>query len=380
MNPDFPLLLQPLTIGSVTIPNRMMLSPMCQYSAKDGHATDWHLAHLAKFAAGGFGIVFVEATAVLAVGRMTHGDMGAWSDDHVPGLRRLADAIRAQGAVPAIQLGHSGRKGSTRRPWDGNVPLTQADRGSVEPPWQAESVGTDGLPGAWLPSRALDTHGIETVQRAFVDAAVRAVKAGYDIIEVHAAHGYLLHSFLSPLLNDRSDAYGGSLESRMRMVVEVVRGVRAVIGSNALFVRCSSIDGIEGGWSVDDTVKLARELVRAGADVIDCSSGGIAPLAPKRPGYQIPFAAKVRAEAGCKTVAVGLIFNGTQAEEALRAGHADIIAIAREALSNPNWALHAARELRDPQGFGRWPRQYAGSLSRRAEALRLANIEHPEVS
>jgi 2,4-dienoyl-CoA reductase-like NADH-dependent reductase (Old Yellow Enzyme family) len=356
---------------------------MCQYSAKDGHVTDWHLVHLGKFAQGGAGIVFVEATAVEARGRITHGDTGIWSDAHIDGLRRIADFVRSQGALPALQLAHAGRKASMARPWYGNGPLTADDAARGDKAWAIVAPADNPLDEGWLKPQPLSKAGLSEVRDAFVAAARRAEKAGFDVIEVHAAHGYLLHTFLSPISNLREDEYGGPRENRMRFPLEVIGAVRAAWPQGKpLFVRISSIDDVEGGWSLDDTIALAKELKKLGVDVIDCSSGGISGsataatrmLLPRVPGFQLPFAERVRREAGVPTMAVGLILTPQQAEEALAAGRADLIAVGREALYDPNWPLHAAQALGADANMERWPLQYGWWLTRRESLLRKLGV------
>jgi len=378
-----PLLFEPMSLRGVRAPNRVVVSPMCQYSARDGMADDWHFVHLGKFAQGGAGIVFVEATAVEARGRITHGDLGIWTDAHVPPLARIAAFLRAQGSVPAIQIAHAGRKAGMARPWYGNGPLTADDVARGDTPWGIVGPTADALDEGWpAPAPAGDVD-LAAIRDAFVAAAHRAHAAGFEILELHSAHGYLLHSFLSPVSNCRSDAYGGSLQNRMRFPLEVARAVRAAWPQDKpLFVRCSSIDDVEGGWSLEDTVAYGRELAQAGADVIDCSSGGISGSATaatktilrRVPGFQVGFAERVRRETGLKTMAVGLILTPRQAEDILREGRADLAAIGREALFNPNWPLHAALELGADPRFERWPRQYGWWLTRREAGLRREGI------
>ena len=372
-----PLLFQPLELRGVRLRNRVVVSPMCQYSAQDGHVTDWHLVHLGKFAQGGAGAVFVEASAVEKRGRITHGDTGIWEDAHVAGLKRICEFLKSQGAAPAIQLAHAGRKASMARPWYGNGPLTQADVDRGDSPWTTIAPTAAPIDTGWIVPRAMKEGDQQTVLNAFRSAARRAVAAGFDILEVHAAHGYLLHTFLSPLSNP------GPIESRMRFPLEVIAEVRkAWPAAKPLFVRCSSIDDVEGGWSLDDTVLFARKLKDAGVDVVDCSSGGIQGsataatkmLVQRVPGFQLPFAERVRKEAGIRTMAVGLILTAQQAEEALQAGRADLIAVGREALFDPNWPLHAAQALGvDPQ-FEQWPVQYGWWLTRRESLLRKLGV------
>ena len=377
-----PLLLSPVTVRGVTLRNRVVISPLCQYSAGDGMANDWHFAHLARFALGGAGAVFVEATAVHRDGRITHGDMGLWSDAHVAPLRRIADFLRAQGAVPAIQLGHAGRKASMQRPWHGNGPLDSSDRARGEEVWRIVAPSALAMDEGWLTPVELAHAEMAELREHFRRAALRAAAAGFDIVEVHGAHGYLLHSFLSPLSNRRNDAYGGDRAGRMRFPLEIAETVRAAWPQDKpVFFRVSSVDGIDGGWTLDDTVALARELKARDVDVVDCSSGGIAGSAtaariPRHPGFQVPFAERVRREAGIKTMAVGLILEPQQAEDVLQAGHADLIAIGRQALYEPNWPLHAERALGgDAADFERWPVQAGWWLERRERGLRALKAE-----
>jgi 2,4-dienoyl-CoA reductase-like NADH-dependent reductase (Old Yellow Enzyme family) len=372
------LLFSPLELRAVRLPNRVVISPMCQYSATDGFANDWHFAHLAKFAIGRAGLIFTEASAVEADGRITHGDLGIWCDDHIAPLQRITAFVKSQGAIPAIQLAHAGRKASMQRPWFGNGPLddTDARRGDVA--WQIVGPGANPLGPGWLTPHALTKPEMQRIRQSFVAAAARADRAGFEIAEVHGAHGYLLHSFLSPLTNPRTDEFGGSLENRMRFPLDAVAAVRASWPSaKPLFVRVSAIDDLEGGWSLDDSIAFATELKRLGVDVVDCSSGGALgsataaakPLTPRVPGFQLPFAEGIRAGAGIATMAVGLILDGHQAEAALQSGQADLIAVGREALNDPNWALHAARALGDDPRFEMWPEQYGWWLTRRQPLL-----------
>ena len=377
------LLFQPLELRGVRLRNRIVISPMCQYSAQDGHVTDWHLVHLGKLAQGGAGAVFVEATAVERRGRITHGDTGIWDDAHIAGLKRITDFVRAQGAAPALQLAHAGRKASMARPWYGNGPLTQADLDRGDRPWSIVAPSEQPIDSTWIAPRAFREGDFQTVLGAYRNAVRRAHAAGFDILEIHAAHGYLLHTFLSPLSNTRADAYGGSLENRMRFPLEVAAEVRkAWPAAKPLFVRVSSIDDVEGGWSLEDTLAFASALAGLGVDVIDCSSGGILgsataasrTLLPRVPGFQLPVSERVRKDTGTKTMAVGLILTAKQAEEALQAGRADLIAIGREALHDPNWPLHAAAALGVDPEFALWPQQYGWWLTRREQLLRKAGV------
>ena len=378
-----PILTSPFEIRGMTTRNRVVISPMCQYSAHDGHLDDWHAVHLGRFAIGGAGIVFTEATAVQKAGRITHGCPGLWSDSQIPGHARVAQFALRQGAIPAIQLGHAGRKGGMQRPWFGNGPLNDDDFARGDMPWTP--VGPSGIPVAdgWPVPHALTMEDIAHLIEDYVAAANRAVAAGYKIIEIHGAHGYLIHSFLSPLSNKREDAYGGDLAGRMRLALEVTEAVRAAIpGNMPLFFRTSAVDGVPEGWSLDDTVVLARALRDAGVDVMDCSSSGIAGAATaggqkRQPGFQVPYADRVRKDVGMPTMAVGLITHAEQAETILKNGQADLIAIGREALANPMWALDAARALGADTDFETWPEQSGWWLAVREKTSARYDPENP---
>jgi 2,4-dienoyl-CoA reductase-like NADH-dependent reductase (Old Yellow Enzyme family) len=377
-------LFSPLQLRGIGIRNRIVISPMCQYSAEGGYANDWHLVHAGKFAQGGAGIVFLEATAVLPDGRITHGDLGLWDDAQVPGFARIAAFVRAQGAVPAIQLGHAGRKSSMSRPWEGNGPLTPALIAAGSVPWQTIAPSAEPIGPGWMTPRPMDDADLERVRSAFDASARRAVVAGFDIAEIHAAHGYLLHSFLSPLSNRRTDRYGGDLEGRMRFPLEIAGIVREAWPANKpVFFRCSSVDNDAAGWSIDDSIVLARRLAALGIDVVDCSSGGIAgsatasATAPRGLGFQVPFAERIRRETGIGTMAVGLIIDPAQAQAVVAEGKADLVAIAREALHDPNWPVHAAAQLGADQTFGMWPKQYGWWLTRRESVLRELGVRPP---
>ena len=372
-----PLLFSPLSLRGVTLKNRVVISPMCQYSACDGIANDWHLVHLGQFATGGAGLVFCEAAAVEEHGRITHGDLGIWNDAHIAPLERVTDFIKANDAVPGIQLAHAGRKASMQRPWYGNAALNDADTARGDLAWNIVAPSAEPVAPGWLMPHELSVAEIKALVEQWKAATRRSHAAGFDVLEVHGAHGYLLHSFLSPLSNKRTDAYGGSFENRIRFALEIVDVVRGEWPDDKpLFFRTSSSDFSAEGWKIEDTVALARELKEHGVDVIDCSSGGIAGSATaapikRYPGFQVPFAEQVKKEASILTQAVGIILNGTQAEEVLQAGRADLIAIGREALYDPHWAAHAAHELgADPQ-FGLWPKQYGWWLNVRANTLQL---------
>jgi 2,4-dienoyl-CoA reductase-like NADH-dependent reductase (Old Yellow Enzyme family) len=373
-----PLLFTPIRLAGLTARNRVVVSPMCQYASHEGGPGDWHLVHLGKFALGGAGIVFCEETAVEARARKTHGCAGIYDARHVPMYRRITGFLREHGALPAMQLGHSGRKASCGPPWTGFRPLTDADAAAGRAPWR-------GVAPSAIPPREdapapleLDAAGIRAVLAAWREAALRTLEAGFDILEIHGAHGYLIHQFLSPLANRRRDGYGGDLAGRMRFALEVAETVRAAWPRDKpLFFRVSAVDGEGGAWTLEDTVALARGLKARGVDVMTCSSGGIdGPLnmaiVPRAPGYQVPYAARVRREAGIATCAVGLITEPAQAEAVLREGAADLIALARELLYNPNWPVHAARALGVPDYLDLLPPAYAWWLKRRARIRALA--------
>jgi 2,4-dienoyl-CoA reductase-like NADH-dependent reductase (Old Yellow Enzyme family) len=346
-------LFSPLTLRGVTLRNRIAVSPMCQYSAEDGFANDWHFAHLSARALGGAALILTEAAAVEARGRISPEDLGLWKDEHVTPLARINRFLRKQGAVPGIQLAHAGRKASTYRPW-------ATERGTVPPAaggWQSVGPSEEAFPGLEAP-RALSAGELPRIVQAFADAATRAVAAGFQVVELHAAHGYLLHSFLSPLTNARTDRYGGPFENRVRLLLEVTDAVRARLPETLpLFVRLSATDWVTGGWQVEDSVALARLLKARGVDLIDCSSGGAVPGAniPVGPGYQVPLAARVRREAGIATGAVGQITEPEHAEAIVGCGEADLVLLGRELLRDPFWPHRAAAALgADPF----WPPQY----------------------
>jgi len=346
-------LFEPLRLRDVTLRNRIGVSPMCQYWSQDGFASDWHLVHLGSRAVGGAGLVFVEAASVTPEGRITPQDLGIWDDRHVDMLSRIASFVKSQGAAAGMQIAHAGRKASTRRPWEGGGPL-RPDEGA----WTTLGPSATPFAPGYDTPHALDDAGIERLIESFVQAAERVERAGFDVLEVHAAHGYLLHTFLSPLSNLRDDEWGGSFDNRCRLLETVVTRVRAVWPDNKpLFVRVSATDWAEGGWTGDDTVALARRLQGRGVDVIDCSSGGAVPVAPPSigPGYQVPFAERVRKEAGIASAAVGLITDPAQADAIVREGRADLVLIARQMLREPSFAQRAAHVLGQPQPF---PPQY----------------------
>jgi 2,4-dienoyl-CoA reductase-like NADH-dependent reductase (Old Yellow Enzyme family) len=337
-------LFSPLRIRDVEFRNRIAVSPMCQYSSEDGFATDWHLTHLGSRAAGGAGLVVVEATAVEARGRISPADLGLWKDEHIPALARIAAFLKSQGATPGIQIAHAGRKASTHAPWiKGGSFIPESEGG-----WRTVAPSPIPFRETDTPPLELSRDDIRDIVDAFAAAARRALTAGFEVVEIHGAHGYLIHEFLSPLSNQRTDEYGGSFDNRLRFVTEVTEAVRRVWpASLPLLVRISATDWAEGGWNVDDSVELARRLRPLGVDLIDCSSGGLVPHAKIElgPGYQVPFAERVRREAGVPTGAVGMITEAHQADSIIREGRADLVLLARQFLRDPYFPLHAAKVL-----------------------------------
>ncbi len=373
IDPDIDLLC-PLAIRGVTLRNRIAVSPMCQYLARDGYADDWHLVHLGSRAVGGAGLVFTEATAVTPEGRITPGDLGLWDDKHIEPLARIARFLTRMGAVAGIQLAHAGRKGSCLRPWEGGARLTEREGG-----WPV--VAPSPLPFAEgePPPLPLDEIGIQKLIAAFAAAARRAVHAGFHLVEIHAAHGYLLHEFLSPLSNQRTDRYGGSRENRMRLVLEVAETLRRDLPADMpLFVRISATDWVEGGWDLDQSIVLARELQARGADLIDTSSGALVPRAsiPVGRNFQVPFAAAIRAQTDILTGAVGVITEAEQADQIITSGAADLVLLAREMLREPYWALKAQQLLGEEPD---WPLAY-GYAVRRPRKEPLRNTAHGPAS
>ena len=373
-------LFSPLTVRGMTLRNRTVVSPMCQYSARHGLANDWHLVHLGRFAQGGFGLVIVEATAVVPEGRISYGDLGLWNDEQIAPLRRIADFLHAHGTAAGIQLAHAGRKAATPIAWRHGFDETEEEKivnayenwTPVAPSAEAHAAAPYQVPVA------LDLEGIEAVKQAFVAATHRSQAAGFDMIDIHAAHGYLLHQFLSPLANRRADQYGGSRENRMRLVLEIAELVRAAWpAEKPIFTRLSVTDWRDDGWGVEDSIVLARELKALGIDVIDSSSGGFegGTIRPA-PLYQVPLAASIRREVDIPTMAVGLITEPADAEAVLQRGEADLIALARGALDDPNWPVHARHALGGADDtYDLWPlqarervRSMDRSLGRRAAA------------
>ena len=346
-------LLSPLTIKDITFRNRIAISPMCQYSAVDGFANDWHLAHYGSRAVGGTALIIQEATGVSPEARISPGDLGIYEEEHIDKLRQITSFIHQHGAIAGIQLAHAGRKAGCAKPWDGGKQLKENEGG-----WKTVSASALAFNPEDSAPEALDLNGINKVTDDFKVAAQRSLQAGYKLIEIHAAHGYLIHQFLSPLSNHRSDNYGGSFENRIRLLLEIVKAIQTVWPQNLpLFVRISSTDWAEGGWNVDEAVKLSSILKQNGVDLIDCSSGGLVPhqKIPLGPGYQVAFAERIKKETGILTGAVGLITEAQQAEDILEKGQADLILIARASLRDPYFALNAAKNLGDDI---EWPLQY----------------------
>lgn len=354
------LLFTPLQIKNITLKNRIAVSSMCQYSSEEGFASDWHLVHLGSRAIGGAGLIIQEASAISPEGRITSQDLGIWTDEHIPMLKRITDFIHANGSIAGIQLAHAGRKGSTLPPWEGGKQIPIAEGGY-------KTFAPSAIP--FLESNEapfeLDNEGIAKITADFKSAAQRSLKAGYKVIEVHAAHGYLIHQFLSPLSNQREDKYGGSFENRIRLLLEVITGIQQVWPSeNPLFVRISATDWATGGWTAEESVRLAAILKTNGVDLIDCSSGGLAAhqQIPVSAGYQVPFAEKIKNETGILTAAVGLITAAQFAEDILQEQQADLIFLARELLRDPYFPLHAAHQLHVDL---KWPVQYERAKPRK---------------
>ena len=370
------ILFSPYELRGVRFPNRVVISPMQMYLAHDGVANDWHFQHLAKYAVARAGCVFTEVLCVEPLGRNTHWDLGIWNDEQVPPLVRIREFVESCGTVAAAQIGHCGGKASRQRPFDGHGPLGDLDAARGEPPWTPVGpIAEPSAPGYHVPHE-LTTAEIAGIVDAFANGTRRVAKAGFRFLEVHAAHGYLIHSFYSPISNRRRDGYGGDRRGRMRLALQVAEAVRGEWPEELpLSFRLSCVDGIDGGWSMEDTVALARELADRGVDAIDCSSRGVrgatslanleAARRPARAGYQVPYAEELRRETGIPTMAVGLILTPSQAEGILARAQADLVLLAREALFDPHWVLHAARELEHDPGWDLWPPSWGWWLAQR---------------
>ena len=371
-----PLLFSPIRLRELELKNRIVIPPMCQYSAREGVVTDWHLVHLGRYAMGGAGLIFVEATAVEERGRISHGDTGLWRDDQAVALKRVTDFLKANGAIPGVQLAHAGSKGSVCFPWLGGGALDARDAANGSPPWQTVSSTAAPYNSTGPVPRALSTAEVTVFVAAWGSAARRAREAGFEAVEIHAGHGYMLHQFLSSVANQRTDEYGGDFEARTRVLREIVEAVRAQWpAGRPIFVRLSIVDDADPDWSFEDSIKLIAALKERGADVIDCSSGGIgrymnATRGRNVVGYHVALAAQVRKASGMTCMAGGLITKAQQAEDILQAGHADLVAVAREALTDTNWALHAAAELGFDTVHGQWPAQQGFWLERRAQTAK----------
>ena len=374
-------LFSPFTLRDITFKNRIAVSPMSQYRARGGHAKGWHAVHLGRFAMGGAGLVYAEATAVEPDGRRTHGDLGLWQDAHIDGLTPIAEFIREEGSIPGIQLGHAGRKASERRPWHGETPVDDEDVSERnEAPWQAIAPSPIPYAEGWPEPAEMSRSDIERVIASFGDAAKRSQEAGFKIIEVYAAHGFLIHQFLSPIANQRTDSWGGNSENRRRFAVEVARSIRANWPeAYPLSFRLSATDWLEGGIEVDDAVETAKALKAAGVDMIDCSTGGIGGKdRPRRmvieQGFQVPFAERIREGADIASMAVGFLWDAELCEDIVRSGKADMIALAREILDDPNWPLHAAKRLGVNENYAMWPIESGWWLMKRERLLNKIGI------
>jgi 2,4-dienoyl-CoA reductase-like NADH-dependent reductase (Old Yellow Enzyme family) len=371
-------LFTPLRLRDVTLKNRVVISPMCTYSAEEGIANDWHATHLGQYALGGAAVIFTEAAAVEPRGRITHGDLGIWSPDHAAALKPVTSFMSRHGALPGIQIAHAGRKASMQRPWHGNGPMDAGDAARGELPWEVVAPSAEPVRDGWLMPAELSLDDIEAIQDRFAQAAGYAHDAGFQVLEIHSAHGYLAHSFLSPTSNKRNDSYGGDRAGRMRFTLETAEKVRAVWpGDKPLFVRISSVDsdGVTEGWQLDDSVALAGELKARGVDVVDCSSSGISVTATatqgKQPlGFRTAYSSQIGSAADVTTMVVGLILKAEQAEQIIGDGLADLVAIGREALFDPYWARHAAYALGADPDFADWPEQYGWWLERREPLVR----------
>ena len=383
-------LFSPIKIRGVTSSNRVVLSPLCMYSAKKGIPNDWHFSHLSTYARAGVGIIFTEATAVQEDGRITPYCCGLWNDKQAIEFEKIAKFINKMGSIPAIQLAHAGRKASAKQPWKGGAPLDSNTEKIEEKPWKPIAPSAIALAEGWQTPRAMSILEINKLIQNYVNSAKRAVAAGFKIIEIHAAHGYLIHSFLSPISNKRDDDYGGSYEGRIKLLKNIIIAIRKEVPEELpIFCRISAIDGQKNGWTILDSIKLAKTLNNLGVDVIDCSSGGII----GRPrfavndkgevlnkntdrglGFQVPLADEIKKSVDIKTMAVGVIINAKQAEEIIIQKKADLIAMGREMMYNPFWLLHAAQELNVDPNFDMWPEQYRWAVSRRSNIIKFKKM------
>ena len=384
-------LFSPIKIRGVTSSNRVVLSPLCMYSAKKGIPNDWHFSHLSTYARAGVGIIFTEATAVQEDGRITPYCCGLWNDKQAIEFQKIAKFIDKMGSIPAIQLAHAGRKASAKQPWKGGVPLDSNTEKIEEKPWKPIAPSEIALSEGWQTPRAMSILEINRLIQNYVNSAKRAVAAGFKIIEIHAAHGYLIHSFLSPISNKRDDEYGGSYEGRIKLLKNIIIAIRKEVPEELpIFCRISAIDGQKNGWTILDSIKLAKTLNNLGVDVIDCSSGGIigrprfavndkGEILNKNTdrglGFQVPLADEIKKSVDIKTMAVGVIINAKQAEEIIIQKKADLIAMGREMMYNPFWLLHAAQELNVDPNFDMWPDQYRWAVSRRSNIIKFKKMQ-----
>ena len=372
-----------IDIRGVRLPNRIVLSPLCMYSAKNGIANEWHFSHLSTFARAKIGLIFTEATAVQKIGRITPFCLGLWNSKQAKALKPIVKFIKEMGSIPGFQLAHAGRKAGTKEPWNGGGPLDDNDIEKGNKPWKTIAPSSIPLAENWVTPKAMDKSDIKKLIKSYVNSAKLAIDIGFKVLEVHAAHGYLLHSFLSPLSNKRNDSYGGELFGRARLLTEIIVAIRKEISQEIpIFCRISAVDGLKNGWSMQDSLELAKILTEIGVDVIDCSSGGLT----GRPrfvahddgqlmktnvdrglGFQVPYAEKIKRNVGIKTMAVGVIVDPHQAENILLQKQADLIAMGRELMYNPFWPLHAAQELDADPDFSLWPKQYKWGINRRAK-------------
>lgn len=371
-----PLLFQPITLRDLTLKNRVVISPMCQHNADFGVPGDWHMVHLGRFAIGGAGLIFVESTAVDPRARIGIRDLGLWDDAQIAPFRRITDFVHSVGGRIGLQLAHAGRKAGSEALWEGGRALSMEALHATGQPWRRVGPSALAVGPEWSVPEEMTRDDIDATRQMFVDAAVRADAAGFDALELHFGHGYLVASFLSPVSNKRTDDYGGTRDNRMRMCLDYAAAVRrAWPAQKPLFVRISAVDGAENGWNLDDSVVLARRLAEVGVDVIDCSSGGLAEETrntnvPRGLGFQVPFADRIRREAGVRTQTVGVIIDGPQAEAILQEGRADLVAIGREALLDPNWATHAAQALDCDPAFETINFRHGHWLAKRASLMR----------
>ena len=379
-----------LKIRGIATSNRIVLSPLCMYSARKGLPNDWHFSHLSTYARAGVGIIFTEATAVQENGRITPYCCGLWNDEQAEEFKKIAKFIKDMGSIPALQLAHAGRKASAKQPWKGGTPLDLNTKESEEKPWKPIAPSAIALSDGWQTPKAMSTDDINNLIKSYEKSAKRAVLAGFEILEIHAAHGYLLHSFLSPISNKRNDGFGGDYAGRTKLLKNVIVAIRKVIPDKLpLFCRISAIDGHNNGWTIHDSIKLASDLNKLGVDVIDCSSGGIigrprfavddkGDILKKNTdrglGFQVPLANEIKKSVNIKTMAVGVIVNAKQAEKVIVQNQADLIAMGRELMYNPFWPLHAAQELNVDPNFDMWPDQYRWAVSRRSNIVKFKEI------